>query len=118
MREHNAAVNRLDVIVPRDEIVIDHQPGTVEMVTQHDGSVLKLSKLPSDYDPTDKVAAVTHLQVHQARGEIVTGLLYVDPDTRDLHDHLGTVARPLNQLGDADLTPGAVALAAINESLR
>src|SRR5665213_2956162 len=118
VREHNAAVNRLDVIVPREEIVIDHQPGTVELVTQHDGSVLRLSKLPSDYDPTDKVAAVTHLQIHQAMGEIVTGLLYVDPDARDLHDHLGTVATPLNRLGDGDLTPGSAALARINESLR
>jgi 2-oxoglutarate/2-oxoacid ferredoxin oxidoreductase subunit beta len=118
VREHNAAVNRLDVIVEREEIVIDHEPGTVELVTQHDGSVLKLRKLPEDYDPTDKIAAVTHLQVHQARGEIVTGLLYVDPDARDLHDYLGTVATPLNRLGDGELTPGAAALAGVNDSLR
>jgi 2-oxoglutarate ferredoxin oxidoreductase subunit beta len=90
----------------------------VELVTQHDGSVLKLIKLPSDYDPTDKIAAVTHLQTHQARGEIVTGLLYVDPEASDLHDYLGTVRTPLNRLSDADLTPGAAALASVNESLR
>jgi 2-oxoglutarate ferredoxin oxidoreductase subunit beta len=118
VREHNAAVNRLDVILDRDEIVVDYAPGTVEIVTQHDGSVLKLRKLGSDYDPTDHNQAVTHLQIHQARGEIVTGLLYVDPDARDLHDHLGTVSTPLNQLTDEELTPGPDALAAINESLR
>jgi 2-oxoglutarate ferredoxin oxidoreductase subunit beta len=118
VREHNAAVNRLDVILDRDEIVVDYAPGTVEIVTQHDGSVLKLRKLGSDYDPTDHNQAVTHLQTHQARGEIVTGLLYVDPDARDLHDHLGTVSTPLNQLTDEELTPGLDALAAINESLR
>src|SRR5471030_852249 len=76
VREHNAAVNRLDVIVERNEITVDYRPGTVELVTQHDGSILKLKKLPEDYDPTDKIAAVTHLQTHQAMGEIVTGLLY------------------------------------------
>jgi 2-oxoglutarate ferredoxin oxidoreductase subunit beta len=61
---------------------------------------------------------VNHLQTHQARGEIVTGLLYVDPRAEDLHDHLGTVATPLNQLGDDALTPSLEALASVNESLR
>ncbi|MBA3810610.1 MAG: 2-oxoacid:ferredoxin oxidoreductase subunit beta [Caulobacteraceae bacterium] len=118
VREHNAAVNRLDVIAPRKEIVVDYEPGSVERVAQHDGSVLTLRKLAADYDPTDRAAAITHLQAHQAIGEIVTGLLYVDPAARDLHDYLGTVETPLNRLGDAELTPGARALAAINQSLR
>ena len=118
VREHNAAVNRMDVIVERDEITVDYAPGTVELVTQHDGSVLRLSKLPNDYDPTDRSAAMAQLQSHHAKGEILTGLLFVDPDSRDLHDHLGTVAEPLNRLGDAQLTPGAAVLAAINETLR
>ena len=118
VREHNAAVNRMDVILERDEIVVDYEPGAVEIVAQHDGSILKLRKLPSDYDPTDLNQAINHLQSHQSRGEIVTGLLYVDPDAADLHDHLRTVSTPLNQLGDLELTPGPDALAAINESLR
>ncbi|MGA2950620.1 MAG: 2-oxoacid:ferredoxin oxidoreductase subunit beta [Caulobacteraceae bacterium] len=118
VREHNAAVNRMDVILERDEIVVDYEPGAVEIVAQHDGSILKLRKLPSDYDPTDRNQAINHLQSHQSRGEIVTGLLYVDPDAADLHDHLRTVSTPLNQLGDLELTPGPDALAAINESLR
>ena len=45
VREHNEAVNRLDVIPARAPIEIDHAPGTLEMVTQHDGSVLALRKL-------------------------------------------------------------------------
>jgi 2-oxoglutarate ferredoxin oxidoreductase subunit beta len=56
--------------------------------------------------------------MHQARGEIVTGLLYVDPEAGDLHDHLHTVHKPLNQLTDQELVPGSAALAAINDSLR
>jgi len=118
VREHNAAMNRLDIIEPREEIRVDYAPGEVELVTQHDGSVLRLRKLASDYDPTDRISAITHLQIHQARGEIVTGLLYVDPDAEDLHDHLHTVKTPLNQLSDEELVPGAKALAAINASLR
>jgi len=118
VREHNAAVNRLDVILERDEIVVDYAPGSVELVTQHDGSVLKLSKLPNDYDPTDRMAAAQRVQLHQARGEILTGLIYVDPAAEDLHQHLGTVDTPLNALADADLIPGAAALEKLNATLR
>jgi 2-oxoglutarate ferredoxin oxidoreductase subunit beta len=88
------------------------------VVTQHDGSILRLRKLSPDYDPTDRISAIGHLQTHQARGEIVTGLLFVDPEASDLHDHLGTTAKPLNQLTDAELVPGSKALAVINDSLR
>jgi 2-oxoglutarate ferredoxin oxidoreductase subunit beta len=118
VREHNEAVNRLDFISGRDEIVTDYAPGSVEIVTQHDGTLLKLRKLAADYDPHDRVAALGYLQTHSARGEIVTGLLYVDPDAEDLHDHLGTVTTPLNALTERELCPGSAALAKLNESLR
>ncbi len=118
IREHNAAVNRLDVITPREEIVVDYEPGDVRLVTQHDGSMLRLRKLPSDYDPTNRFAASAQLQEHQARGEILTGLIYVDPTAEDLHAHLGTVATPLNALGDTDLVPSASALEDVNRMLR
>ncbi len=118
VRAHNAAVNRLDVILDRDEIVVDYEPGTVELVTQHDGSILKLSKLPDDYDPTDRIAASTRLQTHHAKGEILTGLIYLDPEAEELHQHLGTVATPLNALADETLIPGAEALNRLNQSLR
>ncbi len=118
VREHNAAVNRLDVIENGQEILVDYEPGAVELVTQHDGSILKLSKLPSDYDPTDKIAASLRLQTHQAKGEILTGLIYIDPDAEDLHDHLSTVRTPLNSLSDAQLIPGAAALERLNRTLR
>jgi len=118
LRAYTDLVNRLDFIEPREEITVDYRPGEVELVTQHDGSVLKLRKLAADYDPTDRISAISHLQLHQARGEIVTGLLYVDPDAEDLHDHLATVQKPLSQLSDAGLIPGSAALAGINDSLR
>ena len=118
VREHNAAVNRLDVITPRDEIVVDYEPGETRVVTQHDGSMLRLRKLPSDYDPTDRFAASARLQQHQARGEILTGLIYVDPAAEDLHAHLGTVSTPLNALTDRDLVPSLSALEEINRTLR
>ncbi|MBW8270164.1 2-oxoacid:ferredoxin oxidoreductase subunit beta [Caldovatus aquaticus] len=118
VREHNEAVNRLDVILGRQPITAEYEPGSVIEVTQHDGSVLRLRKIAPDYDPTDRVAAMNYLQERKAAGEIVTGLLYVDPDPTDLHAKLGTVEVPLNRLGDAELCPGSAALARINAALR
>ena len=47
-----------------------------------------------------------------------TGLIYVNENGRELHDSLGTTARPLNELDEAELCPGSKALEAINASLR
>jgi 2-oxoglutarate/2-oxoacid ferredoxin oxidoreductase subunit beta len=118
VREHNEAVNRLDFVTPRAQIKVDYAPGTVEIVTQHDGSQIRLAKLHADYDPRDRVTAMGYLQARHAAGEVVTGLLYLDPEPEDLHAHLNTVSVPLNRLGEKELCPGAKALEAVNESYR
>ena len=81
VREHNDAVNRLDVLTGRDPITVDYAPGTVQLVEQHDGTRLALRKIDADYDANDRLAAMTFLQKHAAKGQVVTGLLYVDPDS-------------------------------------
>ena len=118
VREHNEAVNRIDVIEPKEEITVDYEPGTVEVVHQHDGSVIKLAKLHPEYDPHDRVAAMGYLQERHAVGEIVTGLLYLDPDSKDLHDALGTVQTPLNRMDTKELCPGNAKLEAVNAAYR
>ena len=118
VRQHNEAVNRLDFIEDREEITADYAAGTVLEVAQHDGSLVRLHKLAPDYDPTNRIKAMTYLQERAAAGEVVTGLLYVQPDSVDLHQHLNTVETPLNQLGERELCPGNVALERINASLR
>jgi 2-oxoglutarate ferredoxin oxidoreductase subunit beta len=118
VREHNDAVNRLDIISGRDPITVDYAPGSVQMVEQHDGTRLALRKLDADYDVHDRLAAMAFLQKHAAKGQVVTGLLYVDPDSEDLHAHLNTVETPLNTLEAKDLCPGGAALEKINAGLR
>jgi 2-oxoglutarate ferredoxin oxidoreductase subunit beta len=118
VRQHNEAVNRLDFIEDREEITADYAAGTVLEVAQHDGSLVRLHKLAPDYDPTDRIKTMTYLQERAAAGEVVTGLLYVKPDSVDLHQHINTVETPLNQLGERELCPGNVALERINASLR
>jgi len=117
VRAHNEALNRLDFMPRREAITTMYAPGEVIEVTQHDGSVLRLRKLAEGYDPGDRLAAMSHIAAHESRGEILTGLLYVNGEADDLHAHLNTVDMPLNRLSDADLCPGAAALAAINAEL-
>jgi 2-oxoglutarate ferredoxin oxidoreductase subunit beta len=118
VREHNEAVNRLDVITGRAPIRLDQAPGTVQVVEQHDGSRLVLRKLNADYEVSDRLAAMNFLQTHAAKGQIVTGLIYLDREPEDLHASLNTIAAPLNELGDKELCPGSAALEKINAALR
>jgi len=118
VRAHNEAVNQLDFMVEREAITADYAPGTVETVVQHDGSVLRLHKLAPDYDPHDRVEAMTFLQQRHAAGEVVTGLLFVEQDHGDLHRFLDTVDAPLNALGEAELCPGQDTLARYNAAHR
>lgn len=118
VREHNEAVNALDFVPAQQEITTDYEPGTSQMVRQHDGTYLKLSKLKADYDPSDRVAALNYLQERQAEGEVVTGLLYVKEGAADLHEHLGTTTTPLNKLTEEKLCPGSAALETVNGEYR
>jgi 2-oxoglutarate ferredoxin oxidoreductase subunit beta len=118
VREHNEAVNRLDVLTGRAPITVQYAPGTVQVVEQHDGTKLVLRKLDADYDVHDRLAAMSFLQRHAAKGQVVTGLLYVEPDSEDLHAHLNTVDAPLNAIEATDLCPGSAVLDKINAGLR
>ena len=118
VREHNEAVSRIDFITGREEITATIAPGEVVNVEQHDGTILRLRKLHTDYDPTDRVAAMAYMQAHAAQGELVTGLLYLEGEAGDLHAAQHTSARPLNSLDTADLCPGAAALERLNAGWR
>ena len=118
VRQHNEAVSRIDFISPGEEITAVYGEGEVIDVPQHDGSVVRLRKLHEGYDPTDRWAAMSYMQQHAARGEVVTGLLYLDALATDLHTSLNTCAAPLNSLREAQLCPGAAALEKINAGLR
>jgi 2-oxoglutarate ferredoxin oxidoreductase subunit beta len=118
VREHNEAVNRIDVIHTKAEILVDFAEGELVEVEQHDGSILRLRKLKADYDASNRITAMNYVQEHDALGEVVTGLLYVNNDADDLHGHLNTSAVPFNQLGTEQLCPGSASLDRINSSLR
>jgi 2-oxoglutarate ferredoxin oxidoreductase subunit beta len=123
VREHEEVLNVLDtldafdLLTPQSEITAQYEAGTVQDVLQHDGTTLRLRKLAQEYDVYDRNAAMAYLHERGRAGEIVTGLIYVDPQPVDMHANLGTIPTPLNLLGD-EICPGAAALDKINASYR
>jgi 2-oxoglutarate ferredoxin oxidoreductase subunit beta len=118
VRAHNVALNSLDFFGGRAPIEIDYPAGRTRTVKLHDGSAIRLHKLADERDCSDRAAALAALEDHRGKGEIVTGLIYLNEEAIDLHARLGTPAGPLNALGEAELCPGSKALQAINASLR
>jgi 2-oxoglutarate ferredoxin oxidoreductase subunit beta len=79
----------------------------------HDGSIVRFREVSDDYDPTDRDAAYAHVRAHQEKGEIVTGLLFIDEQSSDMHDVANTVTQPLVELPYESLCPGNAALEAL-----
>ncbi len=84
----------------------------------HDGSVIQLHKLAEEWDPLNRQSAMNAVLNSKLKNEILTGLLYVNPDSHDLHHLLQTSDRPLNSLQKSELCPGSEALKGINAELR
>ncbi|PLW83269.1 2-oxoglutarate ferredoxin oxidoreductase subunit beta [Kineobactrum sediminis] len=118
VRDHAQATGTVDFVPMREEITTHYVAGKTHEVTMHDGSVLHLEKVSENLDPFDRLSAMVTLEQHRAKGHILTGLIYMDKDSRDLHDVLETSRRPLNALQEPDLCPGNKVLANINASLR
>ena len=108
----------VDFVPIAREIKADYKEGSVEDITMHDGSHISLRKLDKDWDPLDRSSAMNAVLNSKLKGEILTGLLYMNPEANDLHHLLETSDTPLNKLTKNDLCPGADALAKLNASLR
>ncbi|MCX6353077.1 MAG: 2-oxoacid:ferredoxin oxidoreductase subunit beta [Bacteroidetes bacterium] len=118
VREHVEATGTVDFVPMAEEIKASYTEGNKALVKMHDGSYLELHKLATDWNPQDRISASMALQQARAKGEILTGLLYVNTDYHELHETLGTTLTPLNELTEKDLCPGAEALSDINAGLR
>lgn len=118
VRDHIEVLGALDFVQEQDEITVDYEEGTDKVVELFDKSKIMLSKLSKDYDPTDRYAALDRITQAKRAGNILTGLVYVNPQSKDLHQILNTVDKPLNKLSEADLYPGDGKLESINQSFR
>jgi 2-oxoglutarate ferredoxin oxidoreductase subunit beta len=118
VREHIEATNTFDFVPLQQEILAEYEEGSSQEVTMHDGSKIHLHKSDSTKDVTDRLTSVNNLETEKAKGRLLTGLLYVNPDIMETHDIINSTHRPLNSLTEQDLCPGNAALQKINEGLR
>jgi 2-oxoglutarate ferredoxin oxidoreductase subunit beta len=116
-REHQIRATDADFVPPANPILARIAPKGTTSVTLHDGSVVQFKSLPQNYDPTDRQGVVNFLQ-GQNKGEIVTGLLFIDDATGDLHEQNQTAPSPLYNIPYAKLCPGSSELQRIQEEFR
>jgi len=118
IRDNKLRVVEADLISPRAEIKASYYAGDTHPVRLHDGSTILLRKVDPDYDPTRRNNALGYLERHRARGEIVTGLLYLDQNVTDMHDQLRTTHTPLKAMDYEQLNPGSEALKQLQKDMK
>jgi 2-oxoglutarate ferredoxin oxidoreductase subunit beta len=117
-REHDVEVVAADFVPLRREVVAPETDAAVSVVTMHDGSTVRFRRTPEGYDPTDREAAYAHVRACQQRGEVATGLLFIDENGQDMHAVSKTVETPLVDLPYEQLCPGNDALQKLMEGFR
>jgi 2-oxoglutarate/2-oxoacid ferredoxin oxidoreductase subunit beta len=118
MQEHDEPINELGFVASFEDIHVDYDPGTTYDVEMHDGSSLRLRKLREDYDPTDKVKSVQMLMDSHAKGEVLTGVFYIDTQKPSFIDLLNVVDEPLGQLPESQTRPSKEVLAQLMKNLQ
>ena len=116
--ENYVSLGQIDFVPMRKEITTSYGAGREKEITLHDGSVIHLHKTGNDYDPSNKQNALQHISEHKNKGEIATGLLYINQSTSDLHELQDTVDKSFNQLTEHDLCPGDEVLQDINQTFQ
>jgi 2-oxoglutarate ferredoxin oxidoreductase subunit beta len=117
-RKHLLKVVQADFVPPAQEITAQYEEGTTITVTMHDGSTVRLRKVSPDYDPSDRQRASQALEHHRQRGEIPTGLLFVEKRAADMHDINGTSDVPLSKVPYEKLCPGKAELDKLQQDFR
>lgn len=117
-KEHDVPLQELNYVPSFESIEIEMKEGEQRVIELHDGSKLALKKLGREHDIYDRVGALKLIHESMEKGELVTGLLFHNPEQPEHNKILNMIDRPLCELGEADLDPGPEVIAKINASLR
>src|SRR5258706_10297251 len=118
VKDHEEILQDMSFVPHFEEIDVEYDPGTTVNVTMHDGSSLRLRKLEEDYDPTDRIASMKRLSEAHDKGEVLTGVFYVNTKAPSFIDMLNMVDKPLATLPESLTRPGREVLEAAMEELR
>ena len=117
-REHEVKATEADFVPPEKPILASIAQNGVTAVTMHDGSVVHFRAVPENYDPTDRKRVSNYLLEQQSKGEIVTGLLFVDETAGDLHEVNRASDVPLVDVPYSKLCPGSSELEDLQREFR
>src|SRR5437660_5051950 len=105
MKDHESMLHDLDFVPFFEEISVDIPEGGVTGVEMHDGSHLRIRKLDRAYDPTDRLAALGVLEAAEAKGEVLTGVLYVSTAKTAFLELLNLGDEPVATLPESKIRP-------------
>ncbi len=110
-KEHEERIQDITFIPSYNEVQVDYEPGTEQMVRLHDGPMIKLRKLAREYDPTDRWQAMKLMEESRIANEFVTGLLYINEARATLPQMMNLSDTPLAYINETDLRPSREAFA-------
>ncbi|MDH5433321.1 MAG: 2-oxoacid:ferredoxin oxidoreductase subunit beta [Gammaproteobacteria bacterium] len=118
IRDHKEATGTFDLVPQEVEIKVKNPDEVNETIQLHDGSFINLYRQPEGLDIRCRESVLSALEDSKTQGKVLTGLLHLNPDSRNTHEIINSSKRPLNTLKEDDLCPGSTELEAINQSLR
>jgi 2-oxoglutarate ferredoxin oxidoreductase subunit beta len=118
MKEHEHVLHELDFVPHFEDISVEIPEGEVTEVELHDGSQLRIRKLGQDYDPSSKLSALAALAEAETKGEVLTGVLYVNTAKPAFLDLLNLTDAPLATLPEVVTRPSRNVLDQVMEELR
>jgi len=117
-RKHMVQATETDFVPPAQEILANISPNGTTSVTLHDGSVVRFTRTPAHYDPTDRAKVTEYLDSKTASGEVLTGLLYLDESSADMHELSNSTEVPMAHIPYETLCPGSAVLDKLQEEYR
>lgn len=118
IKEHDELLNEIDFVPFYEDISVEIAEGEVKEVEMHDGSKLRIKKLGRDYDPTNKFDALRAIDEANKKGEVLTGVFYVDTSKPNFMDLLNMEDAPLATLPERKVRPPREVLDEVMEELR
>jgi 2-oxoglutarate/2-oxoacid ferredoxin oxidoreductase subunit beta len=118
LKDHDEPVQEIGFVPSFEEIDVEYDEGNTASVRMHDGSSLRLRKLDRDYDATDRVNALKVLAESHDKGEVLTGVFYINANAPTFIDLLNVVDQPLGQLPESMIRPPKHVLDEVMEELR
>src|SRR6266478_1496310 len=118
IKEHDEILNELDFVPYYDDITVEIDEGEVKEVELHDGSKLRIKKLGRDYDPSNKFDALKAMDEAEKKGEVLTGVFYVDTKKPNFMEMLNMEDAPLATLPESKVRPPKEVLDQVMEELR